>query len=67
MADRDGRDGHGGRNQWYELCPGTDDLITAGVCIGPDLYVTTDGGQVRRWDGRRGLGGSAAGHCSLRR
>lgn len=36
-----------------ELPTDTTDLITGAVCHGPDLYVTTDRGQIRHFDGRR--------------
>lgn len=41
----------GGR--WWEIGTDTVALITGAVCVGPDLYVTTDTGMVRRYDGRR--------------
>ena len=39
--------------RWDEIGTDTTDLITGAVCVGPSLYVTTDGGQVREYDGRR--------------
>jgi hypothetical protein len=42
-------DGHG----WTEIDTETEDLLTGAVCAGPLLYVTTDGGMVREYDGRR--------------
>lgn len=38
---------------WLELPTDTTDLITGAVFCGPLLYVVTDGGQVREYDGRR--------------
>lgn len=42
---------HDGR-RWSEFPTDTTDLITGAVCTGPLLYVCTDGGTVREWDGR---------------
>ena len=38
--------------RWEELPTDTTELITGAVCVGSSLYVTTDGGMVREWDGR---------------
>ena len=42
---------HDGR-RWEELPTDTTDLITGAVCTDAALYVTTDRGQVRQWNGR---------------
>ncbi len=38
---------------WYELSTDTPAILTGACCVGDDLYVTTETGQIRHWDGRR--------------
>lgn len=38
---------------WLEFPTDTTELITGAVCAGPLLYVVTDGGMVREWNGQR--------------
>lgn len=39
--------------RWEEIATDTTDLITGAVCAAGVLYVVTDGGLVREWNGRR--------------
>lgn len=38
---------------WFEVSTDTPAILTGACCIDGDLYVTTEAGQVRVWDGKR--------------